>query len=467
MKIRFLGAARQVTGSCYCLDLGDQRLLVDCGLFQEREVRSRNWDPTPVDAKSIDAVLLTHAHLDHSGRLPRLVREGFKGRIFTTEPTVELTELVLEDSARLQQEDVAFKKKRHDLEGRQSPHPYEPLYTQDDVERTLSLMEGVQYEESLNLGNGVSARFLDAGHILGSSIIEITAPVNGKTRRIVFTGDLGQPHRPIVNDPTPVTSADYIVMESTYGTRDHEHTQVIHEQLGRIVTECAQRGGNVVIPTFAIERAQEVLVHLAEGMFAKEMPRVLVFLDSPMAVNVIDIYRKYPEYMDEQMRTLVESDRLTYIAENWLRLVRSKRESQAINNIRGTCVIMAGSGMCTGGRIKHHLVHNIGRPGSTIVFVGYQAEGTLGRQIVEGAKSVRIFGQTLPVQARIEQIQGLSAHAGHSDLLEWLGYLQQPPRRLIVTHGEETAALALAEEVRQRMQWRVSVPKYLEEITLD
>jgi len=227
------------------------------------------------------------------------------------------------------------------------------------------------------------------------------------------------------------------------------------------------RLAKVLIPTFAIERAQEVLIHLAEGMYAKQMPRVLVFLDSPMAVNVIDIYRKYPEYMDDEMRETMESQRLSYIAQNWLRLVRSKRESQAINNIRGTCVIMAGSGMCTGGRIKHHLVHNIGRPGSTVVFVGYQAEGTLGRQIVEGADSVRIFGKTLPVQARIEQIQGLSAHAGQSDLFEWLGHLKKPPRQLIVTHGDEKVALALADEVRQRMRWKVAVPKYLEEIHLD
>ena len=466
MRIQFLGGARQVTGSCYYVEVAGKRLLVDCGLFQEREFQNRNWDPTPIDPKSLDAVFLTHAHLDHSGRLPRLVKEGFNGPIHTTEPTVELAELVMQDSARLQQEDMEFKKKRHAEEGRQSPHPYEPLYAGEDVDHTMTLMHGIGYDKPIDLGDGVSARFLDAGHILGSAMVEITARENGTLRRLVFSGDMGQPNRPIVNDPAIVETADYVVLESTYGLRDHEHTQDITEQLADAVLDTHQRGGNVLIPTFAIERAQEVLLHLAELLHAKRIPGMMIFLDSPMAVNVLDIYRDYPGYMDDDTRKIFENRKLREIGTNWLRLVRTKRESQAINSIRGTCIIMAGAGMCTGGRIKHHLVHNIGRPGSTVVFVGYQASGTLGRQILDGASEVRLFGEMLPVRAQVRTIQGLSAHAGRSDLLAWLSHFKQPPRQLIVTHGEEKAALGLAEEVRRRMGWQVEVPQYMDTIEL-
>ena len=466
MKIQFLGAARQVTGSCYCVEAAGRRVLVDCGLFQEREHQKRNWDPPCVDPSTIDAVLLTHAHLDHSGRIPRLVKQGFRGQVITTEPTVELAELVMQDSARLQQEDVAFKQKRHAEQGRSSPHPYEPLYTVADVEQTMTLMKGVRYEEAITLGDGFSVRFLEAGHILGSAMVEITARTNGSVRRLLFSGDMGQPDRPIVNDPAIVESADYVVLESTYGIRDHDHAHSIADQLATVVLDTYERGGNVVIPTFAIERAQEVLLHLGALIEAKRIPGMLVFLDSPMAVDVLQIYRDYPAYMDAETRQTLESPTLRRVSEHWLRLVRGRRESQAINSIRGTCIIMAGSGMCTGGRIKHHLLHNLGRPGSTVVFVGYQAVGTLGRQILDGAEEVRLFGQMLKVRAQVRSIQGLSAHAGRSDLLQWLSHFRQPPRRLIVTHGEEKAALALAEEIRTRMGWEVTVPQYMDEISL-
>jgi len=466
MKIQFLGAARQVTGSCYYIEAGGRRVLVDCGLFQEREFQKRNWDRTPIDPSSLDAVILTHAHLDHTGRLPRLVKEGFRGRVLTTEPTVDLAELVLQDSARLQQEDLEFKKKRHEQEGRKAQHPYEPLYNVQDVEQTLALMQGYGYGKPVDLGQGFSVRFLDAGHILGSAMVEITAGNGADARRLLFSGDMGQPDRPIVNDPAIVESADYVVLESTYGIRDHDHAHSIADQLATVVLDTYERGGNVVIPTFAIERAQEVLLHLGALIEAKRIPGMLVFLDSPMAVDVLQIYRDYPAYMDAETRQTLESPTLRRVSEHWLRLVRGRRESQAINSIRGTCIIMAGSGMCTGGRIKHHLLHNLGRPGSTVVFVGYQAVGTLGRLIHDGAEEVRLFGQMLKVRAQVRSIQGLSAHAGRSDLLQWLSHFRQPPRRLIVTHGEEKAALALAEEIRTRMGWEVTVPQYMDEISL-
>ena len=467
MKIQFLGAARQVTGSCYCVEAAGRRVLVDCGLFQEREHQKRNWDPPCVDPSTIDAVLLTHAHLDHSGRIPRLVRQGFRGQVITTEPTVELAELVMQDSARLQQEDMAFKQKRHAEQGRTSPHPYEPLYKVADVEQTMTLMKGVRYEEAVTLGDGFSVRFLDAGHILGSAMVEITARTNGSVRRLLFSGDMGQPNRPIVNDPAVVDLADYVVLESTYGIRDHERAQDITEQLANIILDTLERGGNICIPTFAIERAQEVLLHLGELIQAKRIPGMFVFLDSPMAVNVLDIYREYSEYMDAETRQIFETKSIRQLGEHWIRLVRTRRESQAINNIRGTCIIMAGSGMATGGRIKHHLVHNIGRPGSTIVFVGYQAAGTLGREILDGAEKVRLFGEMHTVRAQVKQIHGLSAHAGRSDLLQWLSNFEKPPRRLIVTHGEEKSALALADEVRRTKGWDVVVPQYMDVLTLE
>ena len=298
-------------------------------------------------------------------------------------------------------------------------------------------------------------------------MVEITARIDGSTRRLVFSGDMGQPNRPIVNDPTVVESADYVVLESTYGIRDHERSQDIPEQLATLIEDTLRRGGNVIIPTFAIERAQEVLLHLGELIQAKRIPGMFVFLDSPMAVNVLDIYRDHSEYMDAETRKIFETQSIRQLGENWIRLVRSRRESQAINNIRGTCIIMAGSGMCTGGRIKHHLVHNIGRPGSTIVFVGYQAAGTLGREILDGANEVRLFGEMHHVRAEVRSIQGLSAHAGRSDLLQWLSHFDKPPRRLIVTHGEEKSALALADEVRRTKAWDVVVPQYMDEIALD
>jgi metallo-beta-lactamase family protein len=465
MRIEFLGAARQVTGSCYHVECDGTQLLVDCGMFQGRDCQACNWSPTPVDVAALDAVLLTHGHLDHCGRLPRLVREGFRGRIVATEPTTEIASLIMEDSARLQLEDVSQKRKRHAAEGRRSPYPYEPLYTQEDVKRTVARLQGVRYDERVQLGDGCSARFLDAGHILGSAMIEITGRAG--SRRLLFSGDMGQPGRPIVNDPTPVETADYVVLESTYGMRDHERTEDIEVQLAEIVNETVRRGGNVIIPTFAIERAQEVLVHLGSAIRDKRMAGLPVFLDSPMAVDVLQIYRKYPQYMDGGMRQTMDSAWLRDIAGRWLHLVRSADDSKKINARSGSSIIMAGSGMCTGGRIKHHLAHHIGRPGSTIVFVGYQAVGTLGRQIVDGAGEVRIFGTMHPVRSQVRQIQGLSAHAGRSDLLAWLGHFQKPPRRLIVTHGEEEAALALAAEVRRRMGWDVAVPSQFDAMTLD
>jgi metallo-beta-lactamase family protein len=466
MRLRFLGANRQVTGSCTLLEAGGARILIDCGLYQERQLLPRNWDPLPVDAATLDAVILTHAHLDHCGLLPKLVREGFAGPIHATPPTLEIVEIVLSDAARIAEDDVAFKKARHAREGRVGPHPYVPIYTREEAEAVFPLLRAVGYGERIRIQSGLVAQLRDAGHILGSAMVEITADEGAGPQRLVFTGDLGQPEVPIVREPTRFRRADIVVMESTYGDRDHEHTREIEEQLADAIVATDRRGGNVLIPTFAIERAQQLLLHLARLLEERRIPPLLVFLDSPMAVNVTEVYARWSEYMDEETRNAFASGRFSNV-ESWLKLVRSADESKAINRIRGTCIILAGSGMCTGGRIKHHLVQNIERSASTLLFAGYQAQGTLGRQILQGDPKVRILGRSYHVRADVRQIQGLSAHAGRDDLLAWLGAFEAPPRRLFLVHGEEKVALSLAERVRGDLGWSVEVPRYEQEALLD
>ncbi len=465
MRLRFLGANRQVTGSCTLLDAGGARVLVDCGLYQERPLLSRNFDALPVDATTLDAVILTHAHLDHCGLLPKLVREGFAGPIYATAPTIELVEIVLADAARIAEYDVAFKRARHEREGRVGPHPYVPVYTTEEAEAVFPLLKAVGYGEAIGIGSGLGATLHDAGHILGAAMVEIVAREGGGPCRFVFSGDLGQPEVPIVREPTRIREADFVVMESTYGDRDHERALEIEEQLAQAIVETDRRGGNVLIPTFAIDRAQQLLLHLAHLLEARRIPPLLVFLDSPMAVNVTEVYARWTAYMDEETRSALASGRFAN-AQRWLKLVRSAEESKAINRIRGTCIILAGSGMCTGGRIKHHLVENIERSASTVLFAGYQARGTLGRQILQGDPTVRILGRTYRVRADVRQIQGLSAHAGRDDLLGWLGAFEVPPRRLFLVHGEEEVSLAFAERVRSDLGWRVDVPRYEDEIEL-
>ncbi|MCC6682255.1 MAG: MBL fold metallo-hydrolase [Phycisphaeraceae bacterium] len=465
MKLTFLGANRQVTGSSYLLEAGGLRLMIDRGLFQEYQFRERNWSKPTFDPASIDALLLTHAHLDHCGLLPRLVAQGFKGPIHCTEPTVELAKIVMEDSARIQQEDVAFKRKRHIKEGRSSPHPYAPLYTIEDARKVGPLMRGVRYDQPVALNHAVTVRFHDAGHILGSAMLLIEVRENGSTRRLVFSGDLGQPNVPIVDDPTIIEAADVVVMESTYGDRDHDRHETILDQLAEVINRAAERHGLVLIPTFAIERAQEVLLHLALLLNAGRIPRMATFLDSPMAVNVTEVFRRHHDYMDQPTRELLNSDKLD---EAWkqLHMLRSSEESKQLNDRKGPGIIMAGSGMCTGGRIKHHLANHMGTPQNIILFVGYQAVGTLGRQILDGKTKVRLFGVPRDVLAEVQRVEGLSAHAGRSDLLGWLRHYRKPPKQLFLTHGDERVSEVLAEQVRSRMGWNVSVPAYGDTVRL-
>jgi metallo-beta-lactamase family protein len=466
VKITFLGAARQVTGSCYHLEAGGMKILVDCGLYQERQFLERNWDPFPVPLGEIDVLLLTHAHLDHSGLIPKIVRDGFSGTILTTAATSDLLSIALMDAARIQEEDAAFKKKRHKKEGRTGSHPEIPLYTVEDVQRAMPLVEEVPYDKETALSDGLSFRFRDAGHILGSAMVELVSREDGVSRSLVFSGDIGQWDKPFVRDPSVFEKADYVVMESTYGDRDHEDPKTIDELLCQIVRETARAGGNVVIPTFAIERAQELMFFLSRLVRDKAIPALPIFLDSPMAREVTEAFRRHPEVLDEESRSLFEAGTSPFDFPG-LVIVKTIEESKSINSIRGSAIIMAGSGMCTGGRIKHHLVWNIARPESTILFVGYQAKETLGRQILEKAPQVRILGQILPVQARVAKINGFSAHADRKALGRWLDAFTTPPRRLFVNHGDAEVALRFADRVRQDRGWTVEVPDYLDSRVLD
>jgi len=459
LKVQFLGASQQVTGSCYFVEAAGLRLLVDCGLYQERAFLERNWAPFPVAPGGLDFVLLTHVHLDHSGLLPKLVREGFRGKILMTAASADLLPIVLLDSAQIQEEDAAQKKRRHQKEGRRARHPEVPLYTPAEAERVGHFVKRVPYEKTTALRKGVAARFREAGHILGSASIELSAREGRRTFRTVFSGDLGQPSKPLIRDPAVFEQAQTVVMESTYGDRDHEDPDDTETMLGRIIRETASAGGNVVIPVFAVERAQEMMFHLSRLIRQGRIPSLPVYLDSPMATDVTDVFLRHQDSLDKETVGLFRSGQSPFQFAG-LRYVRSKEESRALNGLRRPAVIMAGSGMCTGGRIKHHLVHNISRPESTLLFVGYQAEGTLGRQITARPPEVRIFGQPHPLKARVEQIHGLSGHADRGGLIRWVGRFQPPLPLVFLIHGENEVAQSLARSLREERHLDVGVPGY-------
>lgn len=447
--IRFLGAAGSVTGSRFLIEAAGARVLVDCGLFQEREFVGRDWADFPVAPSSIDAVVLTHAHLDHTGYLPKLVRDGFRGPIYCTKATAEIATLLLEDAAHILEEDAENKRRRHAREGRRGPHAERPLYTTADARAVPSHFSHVRYGRRATISPGISAEFFDAGHILGSAIVRLTLP----ECRVAFSGDLGRPRGgPILRAPADLPEAEAVVVESTYGDRLHPSGDV-ETRLQDAITDAVARGGNVVIPSFAVERAQDVLYHLGRLVASARIPRLMMFVDSPMATSVTRLFARH--------RALLAPDVAEAFARGdppfeWpgLTFVRSVDQSKAINQIRGSAVIIAGAGMCNGGRVKHHLVANIGRPESTILFVGYQARGTLGRQIVTGESPVRILGRWHDVHARIESIDEFSAHADRAELLDWLTAspaASRPPRRVFVVHGEAKASAALAGALRERL----------------
>ena len=466
IKLSFLGASRGVTGSRFRVEANNVRLLVDCGLYQERQFQSRNWEPFPVPPQSLDAVLLTHAHLDHCGLLPKLVREGFNGPIYCTAATAELAEIIMLDSAKIQEQDAAYKKLRHEKEGRKGPHPEIPLYATEDAEAVLPLFSPVSYNNTVEIGPGVEASFHDAGHVLGSAMILLNIRQDGEERKLLFSGDVGRWGKPILRDPSTFEEADYVLVESTYGDRSLEPVDNMAGELAEVIMSTVRARGNVIIPSFALERSQELLYYLNEALHQKRIPDLLVFVDSPMAVNITDVFEGHPYLFDKEMVQLIHERRSPFDFPG-LTLVRTIDESKAINYIAGSIIVIAGSGMCTGGRIKYHLVSNISRPESTILFVGYQAVGTLGRRIVEGEKEVRILGQQYPVKANIVQLPGFSGHADREMLFRWLSALKKPPRHVFVVHGEEDSARSFADFVTEQTGWQTSIPDYGDEIVLD
>lgn len=466
MKLHFLGANRQVTGSRYCLETAESEVLIDCGMFQERPFLDRNWATCPIPPADIDAMLLTHVHIDHSGLIPRLVGEGFRGPIHCTRPSAELAPVLLLDSAKIQTEDAEYKRRRHQKEHRHGKFPEVALYTEADVQLALPLFTSTPYKQCVEVTPNISVVFHDAGHILGSAMLEVTARENGVERKVLFSGDIGQWNKPLIRDPSLFESADYVIMESTYGDRNHEEAGDIETQFATIINETVSAGGNLVIPTFAVERAQELMYYIGRLVHKGRIPRLKVFLDSPMAVDVTSIYLKFADCLDAETTKMIAAGEAP-LQFPGLKLVSSVAESKAINGVKEPCIIMASSGMCNAGRIKHHLRQNIGRRESTILFVGYQGEGTLGRQILSGQQDVRIHGELRRVKARIAQIYGFSGHADRSGLLKWIGALKSRPRRVYLTHGEEAVAINLAETLRTQFGLSVRVPEYGEVAELE
>jgi len=436
VQISFHGADREVTGSCHLIECAGKKILIDCGLFQgSRELDEDNGDEFDFDATAIDFLLLTHAHLDHCGRIPLLTRRGFRGEIITTAATRELARLVMLDSAHLQEEEERYQARR---KARNKPYrEHIALYTVlDALNSTERFGRTASYGDALELAPGIRATFFDAGHILGSASVYLELEENGRQRSVLFSGDLGNADRPLLGSPSPPTGADVVVMETTYGNREHKPLEPSVRELYEAINDALRRGGNVIIPTFALERAQELLFYLREGVEQEQLPQSLqVFLDSPMAISATEIFGRHPECYDAEVGDMFHNGEDPFALPG-LHFTRETAESMALNQINSGAVILAGSGMCTGGRVVHHLRHNLPRRESSVVFVGYAARGTLARRIIDGAKQVRIYGHDVPVQARIHTINGFSAHADQAELLAWHRRTGAPARTYLV-HGEE------------------------------
>jgi len=447
--LRFAGAAGTVTGSKFLVRDGDVRVLLDCGLFQGlKPLRLRNWDPFPFEAKDVDAVVLSHAHVDHSGALPLLVKRGFRGPIYCTSATADLLEVMLLDAAHLQEEEAGFAN-RH---GYSKHHPALPLYTTSDAEHALRLVAPRPRGDSFVVRHGVSARFRQAGHILGSSTVELRLAESSDT--LVFSGDLGRWKRPILHDPELVAHADVLLVESTYGDREHRTDN--SGELARVINETVERGGVLVVPAFAVGRTQELLWAIRKLEDDDQIPVLPVYVDSPMAVNVTEIYAHHPEDHDLEMRVLTDARR-SPLSSHRVELVRTVEGSRALNEREGPMIVIAGSGMATGGRVLHHLHRRLPDERSTVLLCGFQAAGTRGRSLEEGARSIRIHGQEVTVRARVEVLDGFSAHADRNDLLRWLRGFRAAPREVYLVHGERAAAESLAKLIATQLGWSVRI----------
>lgn len=465
MKIKFLGAARTVTGSCYVIETDKTRFAVDCGMHQgSDQIEKRNLDMSPYDPSRIDFFIITHAHIDHSGLLPRMTKQGFRGPIYTTEPTADLLKILLLDSAHIQEVEAAGRNKRLLRTGLKADAA--PLYTTSDAEAVAPFLKNMKYEETFSPAPGISVRFQDAGHILGAAMAEIFIEENGSKVKLVFSGDIGRPNQLLMKDPSEVREADYLFMESTYGNRNHKGERESLDELAQAIRYSYRNREKVIIPAFAVERTQEILysLHLLlrDGQLPKDMP---VYLDSPLAIKATEIFRRYVSYLDGETQGLLKNGEDPLNLPN-LQLSTTTADSVRINEIQEPAIVISASGMANAGRIKHHLRHNLWRPGASIVFVGFQAEGTPGRKIVDGAKKIRIFNEDIAVAAKVFTINGFSAHAGQDQLLEWLSGFQTKGMQVFLVHGEATAQERLAALIRERFGLTVTMPEYLEEIVL-
>jgi metallo-beta-lactamase family protein len=462
-KLTFLGAAGCVTGSKYLVEAAGKRLLVDCGLFQgTSELKERNWKPLPIDPKTIDYALLTHAHLDHTGWLPVLVRDGFRGPIFANPATIELTGLLLKDSAHLQVEETE-NARRNKWSRHAEPRA---LYEPDDVDPALRLLKPMPRSGGFDISPAFHVNSYDAGHILGSSSLELTINENGKRIVVIFSGDIGRYSQPILNDPvTPPSKADVLLCESTYGDREHADGDPA-ELLAGIVNRVAKRGGSIVIPAFAIGRTQTFMYYLRQLEDQQRIPRLPVYVDSPMALSATDLYLRHKEDHDLEYSREENGGKGDPLDVHEFHLTRSVEESKAINNVKTPCIIISASGMVSGGRVLHHLAQRLPDARNAVILAGFQAVGTRGRALLEGAKTLNLFGQQVPVCAEIVEMGQFSAHAGKSELLRWLTGLPAPPKQTYLTHGEPEAAQALQTAIQEKFKWKATVARYLDTVEL-
>src|SRR3954468_1032760 len=456
MNVTLHGAAGEVTGSAYHVQTSRASVLVDFGLFQGRHMADQaNHVPHKLDVNKLNAVVLTHAHLDHTGRLPLLTKAGYKGPIYATQPSLETTQLILQDAGKLQEQDAARENRKR---AEHNKPAIQPLFTSLDVEAVMALFKPLPYVNPVQVAPGITVRMYEAGHILGSTSIEMTVEDSGVKRIVVFSGDIGLRNAPILKDSACLSRADLVFIESTYGDRDHRSLADTLAEFRRLVTEAVARKGKILVPTFAVGRAQQLQYHLANMFLEKVVPPFPVILDSPMAIKATGLYSHHPELFDDEMKMLAGDEVfLKHMAS--IRHSVTADDSRALNDLPGPCLIMAGAGMCNAGRILHHLRHNLPLEGTVVFIVGYQAPGSIGRLLAEGAAEVNIFGETIPVRAKTNSLGGFSAHAGQTDLVGWFNCLAPKRPRLVLTHGEERGRLPLAELIEKRFQIKPVLPQ--------
>ena len=445
MELKFLGAAGIVTGSCHLLTVNNSQYLLDCGMFQgTKEITKRNFVPFAFEPKRIKAVILSHAHIDHSGLIPKLYKDGFRGNVYCTKATKDLCRIMLEDSADVHERETVYDNKRLAREGLPLR---KPLYVKRDAKDCMKLFKAAEYDAIVEVSPDIKVVFRDAGHILGSAIVEIFATENKIKKKIVFSGDLGRQDLPIIKDPSFIKEADYVLMESTYGSRIHESIEERRRMLLEIIKRNYEKGGRLMIPSFAVERTQEIIYRLNEFAEKNLMPRIKVFVDSPLAIKATEVFMRHHECYDEEIKNLIAKGDNPFEFPN-LKYITSVNDSKKLNGMKEPCIIIAGSGMCNGGRIKHHLRNHLDEKNSTVLFVGYQAEGTLGRRIRDGAKKVKIYGRWYDINVDVEAIGGFSAHADKFSLFEWAKHFKDEPQIYLV-HGEPRESNALAEEIKK------------------